>query len=166
MRGPADAAWTQVMRGRDAASYAGEVWLKESLPSNPLDVQVDLANPNVIYICGVRPVAGIRRSTNGGTSWTKTYDRPCLGVWVDPSNPTRVYACMDGSPPAQGGLCLSEDHGATWTFVDSFPFNAPMSVDFDPRNPGVIYVGTWGGGTWKGSPVLGATAKARPTTTR
>jgi hypothetical protein len=42
------------------------------------------------------------------------------------------------------GLWLSKDHGTTWTPYTKIPHRWMQRVDFDPRNPDVIYVSTFG----------------------
>jgi photosystem II stability/assembly factor-like uncharacterized protein len=150
-RGPADSSWKQVLRGSNCAHYWSDYWLDEANPANPVNIDVDLTNPNNIYVAAMQPVVGIWRTGDGGGSWKKVFNQLCLGVWVDQSKPSRIYACIDGQPPCQGGLYVSEDHGGKWTYLDSFPYVRPVGVDFDPQNAGVIYVTTLGGGIWKGT---------------
>jgi hypothetical protein len=44
----------------------------------------------------------------------------------------------------------SWDGGATWSAMDGLPFANAQRVAFDPANPDVIYVTTFGGSVWRG----------------
>ena len=54
----------------------------------------------------------------------------------------------EGAPGA--GLWLSKDNGVTWMPFDGLPFSNIQRVVFDPDDPKVMYVTTFGGSVWKG----------------
>ena len=71
-------------------------------------------------------------------------DRLEHSVDVHPSKPNIVYACT-----ASHGLWCSQDRGNTWKFME-VPHFRVSHVKVDPANPELIYVTTFGGGTWRG----------------
>ena len=56
---------------------------------------------------------------------------------------------LPGAAPG-GTLFLSKDGGDTWKSFDAIPFAQTHRVHFDPNDPKVIYVTTFGGSVWKG----------------
>ena len=48
------------------------------------------------------------------------------------------------------GLYRSRDGGDTWEPFTDFPFANTQRVQFDPADPDVIYVTTFGASVWKG----------------
>jgi hypothetical protein len=82
---------------------------------------------------------GILKSTNGGSTWTKTLDfaySGLKGVWdilIDPTNTDIVYAATTD------GVYRTLNAGTTWTLIH----NVVMASDicFKPGNYSVMYVG-------------------------
>ena len=79
-------------------------------PSNPSRVYCGTGEGNAWAHLG----AGILRSTNGGTTWTRLCTAPFVGdgfyaLVVDPSNGQRLFA------GTRGGLWVSTDGGVNWT---------------------------------------------------
>jgi uncharacterized repeat protein (TIGR01451 family) len=100
--------------------------------------------------------AGAFRSTDGGTTWQPLNFGPAFqddvnAFAVDAVTPSTVYAAATTS------LFKSTDGGATWLSVLGGGFSA---VGIDPRNPAIIYGGSFGEGvqrstdfgmTWTGN---------------
>lgn len=89
---------------------------------------------------------GIFRTEDGGQSWTRA---AVAGGARSFSNsrmifPTgsRVYVAFPGPTFFGGGLYRSDDAGGSFAPVSSLPFGA---IAVDPRNPDVLYAGTYGG---------------------
>jgi photosystem II stability/assembly factor-like uncharacterized protein len=127
----------------------------ESLAADPVD-------PNVVYLAaGEYLTAGngkILRSADQGTTWSAyKIDVPMGGnadgrsmgerLAIDPNLPSTLYFAS-----RTGGLLTSQDSGATWSQVSSFPTSGassygPSFVLFDPRSGAsgavtkTIYVG-------------------------
>ncbi len=97
-------------------------------------VVVHPTNPDIVLACalgtayGPQPERGVYRTTDGGTTWTRTLftdeNTGCSDLAMDPSNPRTLYAGMwqieihtwgrtSGGPGS--GLFVSRDGGATWT---------------------------------------------------
>ena len=47
-------------------------------------------------------------------------------------------------------LWLSTDMGDTWRPIESFPFTNTQRVEFDPVDPSLLYVTTFGGSVFQG----------------
>jgi photosystem II stability/assembly factor-like uncharacterized protein len=103
---------------------------------------------------------GVFRSTDGGTTWTRTlFVNPTTGasdVEFDPKDPKIVYAGMFDyrrypwlirSGGAGSGLYRSEDGGATWTRLNDPKLENGLpdglvdrvGVAISPSNPAVVY---------------------------
>lgn len=117
----------------------GETWTQLASTSNGELLQainrivVDPNDPNIVVVCsndsyswhspkgGIRK-SGIFRSTNGGTSWTQTFDPDvALGTTTDnrvqqiianPLNFNTLFATVN-----EVGVIRSRDAGQTWTVV-------------------------------------------------
>jgi photosystem II stability/assembly factor-like uncharacterized protein len=99
---------------------------------------------------------GLYRTIDGGHSWTRLIreeDLPrelhrfihAFFVTVHPKKRGTVYFSA-----YTHGLYLSEDSGSTWREVNGIPFTGVLNVTCDPRDDGIIWVTTHGGGVWKG----------------
>ena len=117
-------------------------------------------NPDIIYLsAATAPGAsqgGLYKTTNGGKSWqrilndddfakksTPSYVQ-ASGVKLHPVWPDYVYL---GS---SHGLWVSTDAGENWKWFNSIPFKSAQNVAFDPKDPKLMYVNTFGGGVWRG----------------
>jgi hypothetical protein len=82
---------------------------------------------------------GILKTTNGGTTWTKTLDfsnssiKGVMDMLIHPTTPSTVFAATTD------GVYRTTNSGGTWTLIH----NVTMAMDmvFKPGNPDVIYVG-------------------------
>ena len=73
-----------------------------------------------------------------------------FGAYPDPARPGWIYATLtEGAPGC--GLYLSRDGGDSFEPVESFPFSTVQRVTFDPSDPKLVYVTTFGSGAWKGT---------------
>lgn len=123
-------------------STARGQWISLGPEGGEVDtVAFDPTDPQVLYAGGL---AGLRKSTDGGASWSDadngiTDDTWVLGLLIDPVNPSTLYAGTDG-------VWKSTDAGATWThLVNGIPASInivgahdPMAID--PAAPSTIYV--------------------------
>ena len=101
------------------------------------NVLIHPQNPNIILVSGTN---GIRRSTNGGTSFTQVSTSSIRELAFNPQNPETVYA---GSK--SGAVLLrSYDSGATWTQITSgLPTSATavrFAIDISPADTNYVYV--------------------------
>ena len=149
---------------RDGALYrstdGAEHWTRMTLPSGtngPNGLAVDPKDMRRLYLAawgratpGGDTGGGIFLSMDGGQEW-----RPVLpdyqhvyDVTIDPRDDTVLYASgFDQS------AFRSSDRGLTWTRIRGFNFKWGHRVLPDPRDPGKIYVTTYGGGVWHGPAV-------------
>src|SRR5262244_964209 len=98
-------------------------------------------NPQILYAGGL---AGLRKSTDGGASWSDADagigdSTWVLGLAIDPANPSTLYAGTDG-------IFKSTDAGATWTHLtngippDINIIGAHKVMGVDPAVPSTLYV--------------------------
>jgi len=125
----------------------------------PRDFAVDPNDSRLIYIgASDAPGAkweqgGLHRTTDGGKTWKRVLRKrkTHFGAYFHPKRKGWVYAtCCGWSPAPQGSLFLSKDNGKTWVAFEKLPFAQINRVDFDPANPDIIYVTTFGASVWKG----------------
>ncbi len=125
----------------------------------PRDFAVDPADSRAIYLGAAdapgapAPQGGLHGTFDGGKIWTLLMRRRAthFGAYFHPARPGWVYATGCGwSDAPDGGLWLSRDRGATWAAFADFPFANVNRVDFDPADPSVIYVTTFGASAWRG----------------
>lgn len=120
------------------------------------------SEPGTVYLSASTPPnfvqGGVYRTTNSGRSWKQVLDASIakqvpytsagilqvLSVDVHPTKTNIIYACTKTH-----GLWCSRDRGETWEFI-KVPHFRISHVSTDPDNPELIYVTTFGGGTWAG----------------
>ncbi len=158
---------------------AGEHWA--ALPStNGFDTTILTVDPNrrsTLYANvwhlhespGMR-LDSVRRSTDGGATWTKLLEPQMppqtlpLTFWdiaVQPGNSNRVLAAFSrnnvNDDPIRGGVYWTSDQGATWSISRLDAENSPaLSLLFMPFRPSRVYAGSIGqvfvsnsaGATW------------------
>ena len=134
-------------------------------------------NPDVVYVCalghsyGDQPERGVFRTTDGGTTWTRTLfvdeKTGCSDLAMDPSNPRVLFAGMwqfvihtwgrrSGGPGS--GLFVSRDGGDTWTRLVGNGLPEPplgkVAVAISRSNPQKVYAAfeTGDGVPWEGQP--------------
>ncbi len=151
-----------IYRSTDAAG----TWEKLTLPdgcNGPMALVVDPKDPRRLAISAFgrqNPETGdtgggIFLSVDGGRAWKHVLseDQHIHDVTVDPRNGV-YYACG-----FESSAYRSADRGETWTRIPGFNFKWGRRVVPDPRNPGMIFITTFGGGVWHG-PAQGDPAAA------
>ncbi len=130
-------------------------WINQSRPLLwPKDFDVDPRDSQVIYLGAAdagNEEGGLYKTTDGGDNWKRVvrHGDDCFGATIDPRHPGRVYMCIPegGSEP---GLWRSDDAGETWVALEGMPFRNAQRITFDPADPSIIYVSTFGGSVWRG----------------
>jgi len=142
-RAPAEGRWERVNASRPLLY--------------PKDFGVDPADSRHILIgaCDTPQTrtGGLWRTRDGGKTWKRVLRkrRTHFGAYFHPKRDGWIYAtCCGWTPAPEGSLFLSTDDGKTWRGFDGLPFAQINRVDFDPHDPSVIYVTTFGGSVWKG----------------
>lgn len=134
-------SWSCITRGIDA-------WW-------PKDFALDPADSRTVYLtlCDAngKQCAGLYRTADGGATWTRLarLGPEHFSAALSPFHRGWIYATLcEGAPSF--GLYLSKDNGRSFHPVEGLPFENAMRLTFDPADPGVIYVSTFGGSVWRG----------------
>ena len=145
---PALNSWTDV-------SHLGMYYWTKDLVLDPNDAQ-----QNTWYTCvfsgwGGPPngLGGVYKTTNRGTNWTKLtniidIDR-ATSLTFNPTNANQVYITGEGC-----GLWTSSNINSvtpTFSLVQSYPFQQPERVFFDPFNTQEVWVTSFGNGMKTGT---------------
>ncbi len=108
-------------------------------------------DPNTYYFGAV--AGGIFKSTNGGLTWTPTFDHESISsigaIAVADSDPNILYAgsgeaCLRGNISYGDGVYKSSDAGRTWRNVGLKDTRHIGAVIIDPRNPDIVLVAALG----------------------
>jgi len=152
---------------------AGATWIDITgdLPRSVLDVAVDPANRDTIYV--TTHIYGAYKSTDGGTTWMQLPNFPDIGAYdieVDQVDPTVLYVCGMGDCSVPdwcmepegytftdgSGVYKSTDSGLTWSGILTTS-NECRAVRIHPSNHNLIFaaamddglqVSTDGGNSW------------------
>jgi len=108
-------------------------------------------DPNTYYFGAV--AGGIFKSTNGGMTWTPTFDHQSVSsigaIALADSDHNILYAgsgeaCLRGNISYGDGVYKSTDAGLTWTNVGLKDSRHIGAVIIDPRNPDIVLVAALG----------------------
>ncbi len=93
---------------------------------------------------------GIYKSTDAGRTWKRMglpNSEHIQKIIVDPRNSNTVFVAAQGplfSPGGDRGIYKTTDGGAIWKPILTVSENTGATdLDFDPRNPDVMYASTW-----------------------
>lgn len=170
-------------RGVYRTTDGGKTWEKvlyKDENTGAIQIMIDPKNTDIIYAdlwagrqgpwengAWQGPESGLFKSTDGGTTWKKlTKGLPTfadglgrIGFCLAPSNPKRMYACVDATKG--GGVYKSDNGGETWNQENIDQRLWDRGSDFaeckvDPKNPDIVYIAnvvTWkstdAGKNWK-----------------
>ena len=141
-------------RSRDG----GETWqcLTASLGLLwPKDFAVNSQSSNTILVGAAdardENQGGLYRTTDGGATWKRVAREGSehFGAYFHPNRTGWIYMTLTEGAPGPS-LWLSTDGGDTWRPIESFPFANAQRVEFDPADPDLIYVTTFGGSVFRG----------------
>lgn len=166
-----------VGQGIYKSTDAGRTWRLMGLERTGRIARVVIhpTNPNIVMACalghayGPQPERGVFRSTDGGTTWTRTLftdeNAGCSDLAMNPQNPNVLFAGMwqieirtwgrtSGGPGS--GLFKSTDGGVTWTKLrgNGLPTKVvgKHALAIAPSNPNRVYalIETGDGIPWEG----------------
>jgi hypothetical protein len=132
---------------------------------NVLALAIDIHDPQIVYAAtreyydniNERLFAGgVYQSIDGGETWRLVFEDPfVMEVVTDPHHSGTVYAGTADMPyhdqSTGHGVFRSDDGGISW-----YPVNEGLThlsiwtLEIDPLDPSVLYVGTGGNGVFKG----------------
>ena len=140
-------------RSSDGAGH----WEKMALPkgtNGPNGLALDPKDPKRMYLAAWGKVnegagdtgGGIFLSTDAGKTWRNVMsdDQHVYDVTIDARNGT-VYACG-----FESAAYRSDDRGETWKRLKGYNFKWGHRVIPDPKDPGMVYITTFGGSVWYG----------------
>jgi photosystem II stability/assembly factor-like uncharacterized protein len=110
---------------------------------NGIALAFDPQLPTTVYLATVNG-GGIFKSTDSGITWAQLVRGSVRVISVDPFDSSHLLA-------AAGGLIESHDGGTTWANISSSLPNPTgtafiTGINFHPKQQGLIFVGTTGGG--------------------
>jgi len=125
----------------DGATWSDGITPKDSGCVADGLMAMDPTDPNTLYLRWGDDYDGfgIRKSTDGGASWTYAgLGADALSVLViDPTSPTTLYSGTNS------GVSKSTDGGAKWSVTGLAKANVSL-LAIDPGQPNVLYAGTTG----------------------
>ena len=154
-----------VLGGLWKSADGGDTWTditKDLKLHWPGSFAFDPQNPDVIYLSAATisgsSEGGLYRTRDGGQTWDRLIKDEdfaktgppdfahCFYVKLHPAKPGHLYIGT-----TTHGLWMSPDAGKTWKRFEAIPFKSVANVSFDPQNPEMMYVATFGGGVWRGN---------------
>jgi len=121
-------------------------------------VTVDPKNPDTVWLGTGENQAqraigygdGVYKSTDAGKTWKKVglfNSEHIAKIVISPRDSNTVYVASQGplfSPGGDRGLYKTSDGGATWKPILQVSENTGITdLDFDPRNPDVLYAASY-----------------------
>jgi photosystem II stability/assembly factor-like uncharacterized protein len=144
---PANNSWSDV-------SHTGMYYWTKDIVVDPNDVTQNTWYAGVFSGWGGAPngLGGLYKTTNRGLNWVKltgtTVDR-VTSCTFNPANANQLYFTTENA-----GLWVSGNINAAtpaFSMVQSYPFQQPERVFFNPYNPSEIWVSSFGNGMKSGS---------------
>ena len=154
-----EAEKSALLRSSDGGRKWTAVNTETNVASRPFyyaDIRVDPTDPNRIYNLATL----ISLSTDGGKSFRTLVPFARIhpdyhAMWIDPNDPTHLYAGNDG------GVAESEDRGESWRFVATLPLGQYYHIAVDDEVPYNVYGGMQDNGSWRGPNTTWETAGIR-----
>src|SRR5258706_323253 len=155
MSGVHDLPRPKMWRSRSPETYDGGVvrsddggrtWRVQNVGMPQTAATHILRDPGgTLYVTGFG--RGVFKSTDGGATWggVLTQDQHVYDVTIDPREPSVVYGAG-----FEAAAWRSADRGLTWRRIPGFDFKWAHRVIVDPRDPGRIFITTFGGSVWYG----------------
>ena len=110
-----------------------------SLNESPRSFLVDPSRALTLY---ASTFSGLRKSTDGGRSWSALPSGFQGPIAIAPSAPNVLYG------ETNGALYRSVDYGMSWTRMTNFSYSSFGLIEVDPRDPNTVYF-TAGGDLYK-----------------
>ena len=138
----------------------GSAWSKIPFFSNydVIVVLIDKNNPSTLYVGAQEQKwekSGLFKSTDGGNTWNQIFSEPYVfAAAIHPHNSQNIYVSAsqwwDLPGKTNHGLYMSKDGGKNWSKLEGPPHLYILFLGINPLEPDFLYVGTHGGGLFKG----------------
>ena len=143
-------------RGLFKSTDAGQSWIQitDSIGVNTHfgDIAVSPHNSNIIlgalgsgylYLGSNLPNEGVWKSSDAGSTWTKTLDvHDAFDIVYHPTNTDSIYAAIGGRN-TNSGFYISTDQGETWeqsnNGLPAANTITRIQIDISKSNPGILY---------------------------
>ncbi len=129
----------------------GENWKQQSASLNVISrpfyfstLVIDPKDPKRVY----RPAYSFAYSSDGGYSFAEASGEGGWvhsdhhALWINPNNTNHMYLGTDG------GVYMSLDRGATWSFMQNIPVGQFYHVEHDMGKPYRVFGGLQDNGSW------------------
>ena len=129
----------------------GETWKPQSASLNVVSrpfyfstLVIDPKDPKRVY----RPAYSFAYSSDGGYSFAEASGEGGWvhsdhhALWINPNNTNHMYLGTDG------GVYMSLDRGATWSFMQNIPVGQFYHVEHDMGKPYRVFGGLQDNGSW------------------
>ena len=142
-----------LFRSHDGADHWERITLPEGV-NGPNGLAIDTENPNRLYLAAWGRHApdgavggGVFLSVDGGHEWRNvlSQDQHVYDITADPRDARILYACG-----FESSAWRSTDRGESWHRIPGYNFKWGHRVIPDPRDPGWIFITTFGGSVWHG----------------
>ena len=115
--------------------------------SRSILLSAGVSDPDLIFVSGLTPSAGIWRTIDGGQTWIGggsglTPAAEGRGIAVDPSNGSVAYFCQFVAGSQAPLVFKTVDGGASWVSIAAnFPIDSALSLAVDPSDSQVVFAG-------------------------
>lgn len=116
---------------------SGDQWSRIDTETDVFEIALDASSKKTLY--GI--YGGLKRSTNGGTTWMKLR-KGAKNFQIDPLRPETIYTFEKDSSTHKAALYRSADGGRHWSKIKVFDEYSITAMAIDPTDNQILYVAT------------------------